>query len=830
MEFYNVNMTGPFMAEQVETLPEWTEDQTGRFVFALDVNRYYLGASSLDVGENGWTVIGIYDDSIKSMHIDWDEELSEDVEKIDSRNIPTLYKENISNVQLAISDISDDVNDLIHGNNFVNGAIKAQAIGFDANDILIENGSGSFIGSNITIEIALHQLFDRRANDVLLELNSSFGSRINVEVDDIQGALNGLENYVTNLDGYDITTIYPGNEQNITLQDNLNALYNSIDQLNFKDLIGTPSDYGVISQVLVTNGINQLNFEYLEAIKISCQYPSTSPSNVQAALWYIQSSIEALQSHAGTINASNVIYDDSPSSGFNNVDDVLDYLLTQSYSPSNPPPASIVSSTPIGTYTNVQDILLYFEGEMANIIGLIPSCVDAVDIMYNSQCGHSEVKSALDYLFINLFSTPCDLLLYTKTETDSLFYNKVYIDNLLFNNYYTIIQIDDMFEHNPGPSGGTGGTGTKGQTGGTGASGTSGVSGSGTIGGTGGTGASGASGVGSTGTETTDHGLLNATSLTHDDHTQYLLANGSRQLTNHWNTGPDKVISCDCLTSTDTSSWLGLYKNTVNAGTQAKDVTMLVRGQNAQHLYGPNGVDGVGRTQVADGYPYTNSSFYFSQYHVFLGAYQASGWIEPLLFVVMGDAQVKSLVQYSDERLKENIAPINLGLDFIDQLNPVSFKWKDDSPGDIKVIDVQETKERESIELIDGKYVKKIITETITKQEPILDEFDLYDETGTTIIGTHKISRKKTDEELESSVVPKQNIRTHFGLVAQEVKSLIDNLGIDSQNFAPYVYDEERDSHALRYQQFIPILIKAIQELKIKNTDLEDRINILENI
>jgi hypothetical protein len=43
------------------------------------------------------------------------------------------------------------------------------------------------------------------------------------------------------------------------------------------------------------------------------------------------------------------------------------------------------------------------------------------------------------------------------------------------------------------------------------------------------------------------------------------------------------------------------------------------------------------------------------------------------------------------------------------------------------------------------------------------------------------------------------------------VKSAFDDLGVDA---GAYVYDERTDQHALRYSEFVPVLIKAVQELQ----------------
>ena len=59
--------------------------------------------------------------------------------------------------------------------------------------------------------------------------------------------------------------------------------------------------------------------------------------------------------------------------------------------------------------------------------------------------------------------------------------------------------------------------------------------------------------------------------------------------------------------------------------------------------------------------------------------------------------------------------------------------------------------------------------------------------------------------------------RTHVGLIAQEVEQALTEVGIDSEDFAGFVKDTKNDgsdSYGLRYDEFISILIKEVQNLK----------------
>jgi hypothetical protein len=100
-------------------------------------------------------------------------------------------------------------------------------------------------------------------------------------------------------------------------------------------------------------------------------------------------------------------------------------------------------------------------------------------------------------------------------------------------------------------------------------------------------------------------------------------------------------------------------------------------------------------------------------------------------------------IQTSDLRKKGNIENSDLGLNFVLELRPVSYKWKDNNDN-----------------------------------------------------------------------------QKHYGLIAQEVKTLINKC---SSTFAGFVYDEANDIYGLRYNEFISPIIKAIQELAARVEALEEK-------
>jgi hypothetical protein len=116
-------------------------------------------------------------------------------------------------------------------------------------------------------------------------------------------------------------------------------------------------------------------------------------------------------------------------------------------------------------------------------------------------------------------------------------------------------------------------------------------------------------------------------------------------------------------------------------------------------------------------------------------------------------------INTSDQRLKTEISPSPLGLDFINNLNPVKYKF------------------------IEG---------------------------GTEII--------------EGDIVSIPGTRTHYGLIAQEVKEALDKSGVG--DFAGWVQmdmSQEDSMQGLRYDQFVAPLIKAVQELTARVKALEEQ-------
>ncbi len=70
------------------------------------------------------------------------------------------------------------------------------------------------------------------------------------------------------------------------------------------------------------------------------------------------------------------------------------------------------------------------------------------------------------------------------------------------------------------------------------------------------------------------------------------------------------------------------------------------------------------------------------------------------------------------------------------------------------------------------------------------------------------------------------SVKEHYGLIAQELKSAIDELDV---RFDGLGHDDEKDAYRLTYEELIAPIIKAIQELVAENEEIKGRLEILEN-
>jgi len=129
-------------------------------------------------------------------------------------------------------------------------------------------------------------------------------------------------------------------------------------------------------------------------------------------------------------------------------------------------------------------------------------------------------------------------------------------------------------------------------------------------------------------------------------------------------------------------------------------------------------------------------------------------------------------VNSSDANVKDEVKTLDLGLDFINLLRPVEYKFKDYD-----------------------------------------DETSEEDTNGNTITKTieHRYHRK------------------HLGFIAQEVKATLDVIERDYGVYVdPAIEGEQNAKLGLRYTEFLAPLVKAVQELSQQNTDLQAQYDTLQ--
>jgi hypothetical protein len=159
----------------------------------------------------------------------------------------------------------------------------------------------------------------------------------------------------------------------------------------------------------------------------------------------------------------------------------------------------------------------------------------------------------------------------------------------------------------------------------------------------------------------------------------------------------------------------------------------------------------------------------------------------------------------SDIRDKADVRNTELGLEFVNALRPVDFKWdmREDyrpeaptpviKPADLKDDATEEEK---------AKYAQELAAYNAYKVE--LDKW-LEDVKLANI--THDGSKKRN--------------RFHHGLIAQEVKAVLDAKGIDFGGFQDHSVKGGDDVLSIGYIELIAPLIKAVQELSAKVAELE---------
>ena len=162
--------------------------------------------------------------------------------------------------------------------------------------------------------------------------------------------------------------------------------------------------------------------------------------------------------------------------------------------------------------------------------------------------------------------------------------------------------------------------------------------------------------------------------------------------------------------------------------------------------------------------------------------------------VTLVASNVQSL---SDARDKTNIRDADLGLSFINSLRPVVYQF-----------DYRE------------KYFNLLY------KLPNREDFENIDDYKNAMIEyEHQRKNFYTNPVKDGSLAGK---RSHYGLIAQEFKQTLDDLGVDHAAYQHHEISGGCDVHSIGYVELVPNLILAVQELTTRNRELETRLEILE--
>ena len=149
----------------------------------------------------------------------------------------------------------------------------------------------------------------------------------------------------------------------------------------------------------------------------------------------------------------------------------------------------------------------------------------------------------------------------------------------------------------------------------------------------------------------------------------------------------------------------------------------------------------------------------------------------------------------SDERLKENIVELDKGLDFVNDLLPKEFTWKEQSF---------------------GFFCRSCDKEYDSIDATCTTETENIDEDGENILCDGEIKERKNHGIDTSKKV--------YGFLAQDIEPLLDN----NTDYSLLHYDSGNDEYIYSQENLIGPLVKAVQELSAKVESLTARIEVLE--
>jgi hypothetical protein len=159
--------------------------------------------------------------------------------------------------------------------------------------------------------------------------------------------------------------------------------------------------------------------------------------------------------------------------------------------------------------------------------------------------------------------------------------------------------------------------------------------------------------------------------------------------------------------------------------------------------------------------------------------------------VILGDGNADTYVKggsvqsISDVRDKAEVKNTVLGLNFIERLRPVDYKWDHRS-----------------------SYTGVLLKTT-------------HDCSGNPVLKPIEIKKLKDGS--------KKGKRFHHGLIAQEVKQVMDEMNVDFGGYQDHKVNGGEDQITIGYSELIAPLIKAVQELSKQNKEIMRQIQYLDS-
>lgn len=231
---------------------------------------------------------------------------------------------------------------------------------------------------------------------------------------------------------------------------------------------------------------------------------------------------------------------------------------------------------------------------------------------------------------------------------------------------------------------------------------------------------------------------------------------------------------------------------------------------------------GVGALQIAtDGSAQTN----FNNTTGVGASTQVSGSNQVQLGSSSTTTYVYGTVQNrSDIRDKADVRDTVLGLDFVMRLRPVDYRWdmREDyfelEEYEVEYPDIEEYNEEEQY------------TETV-EVSAVFDSDGNETQAATTqeVVRTRQIHKTRTVVKTRIDTRPKRlerdgskkRSRFHHGLIAQEVKQIIEQTGVDFGGFQHHSVNGGCDVMSIGYDEMVAPLIKSVQQLYARVVALE---------